>query len=252
MSPELLARLAANPPMPIQTIPTALPYDTLPAPIVDRIALAEPVITPLRDGVLLIAGRRRSGRSAMLAGIAAKARRSDHPPSRILHLDPARPVPESLRQLSRPGEPGWTLLLIDDAHRWETEHPETAAALAHLAWERGSRWRSWSPPTVITYASTPASSSVWPCASAKASYSSPSPLTTDSRRRPSFSTIGPLTGQGRGLWCWEGNSRIVQVVSGPATVAIMVRPGTCNRRPTLRSWWVSNCHPYPGPKPPIP
>ncbi|GIG55817.1 cell division protein FtsK [Longispora fulva] len=125
----------ANRPMAIPPLPNRVHPDSLPAPTDWEILIGldadqvEPVGTPLRGTTLLVAGRKGSGRSSVLAGIAAQARRAPNPPEHVVYLRPGDAVPASLT----PADPGgWSLLLVDDAHQWETVSGDGLSQLLEL------------------------------------------------------------------------------------------------------------------------
>src|SRR5207247_582038 len=81
------ARVAQRPPVDVAAMPARVPHTALPPPQADTVVIGvdaefvSAVPVALCDGPLLVAGRGRSGRTSMLAGVAALARRSDRPPA---------------------------------------------------------------------------------------------------------------------------------------------------------------------------
>lgn len=239
---------AARSPVAVPAMPTRVPEQVLPAPRRDRVAIgveAEFVSVTevsLTAAPLLVAGRSRSGRTGMLAGIARLARRSDLPPSEIVLIG-ARATAESgeydrvltdpekvvayLPELAEPppGEAGaWRLVLVDDAHLWEREWETGGAArdaVAGLGTLAGAATHGGLAVVVATDLDD-----------ARSRAHVPGAVTAAKRTRrgillqPEFADGGilsisvpshvvePMTGAGRGLYCVDGSVQVIQAVSG--------------------------------------
>ncbi|RSM81980.1 cell division protein FtsX [Kibdelosporangium aridum] len=240
------ARYRDQAPPPVSAMPARVPHGMLPPPKKDAVILAveadhlNGVVVPLAAGPLLIAGRSGTGRTSILAAIAAQARRSDTPPKDIVLLGPhasAAPgqdcydttlstlaaVDEWLPEWQRTRGDGWSLLLLDDAHLWhraaesDIETAPTWAALTELV--------TASPglEVAVVVASDPDE--------ARNNQFSESPVQAARAARrgillqPDYAdtmllgvnmpvhTVEPLTGTGRGLWCANGNTQVVHAVS---------------------------------------
>ena len=100
----------------------------------------DPAAVELGTDCFFIGGRSRSGRSSVLAGIAANAARTAAPPQALLALGPragelagrapwsgvedtasgaAAAVDALVGSLERAAEPGWTMVCIDDLQEWD-------------------------------------------------------------------------------------------------------------------------------------
>jgi S-DNA-T family DNA segregation ATPase FtsK/SpoIIIE len=248
-----LARLAAKvadrsgtPTVPVLEMPARVPFPALPDPERDRIAIGVEseflgaVTLPLLAAPLVVAGRSRSGRTSLLAGLAGLARRSDRPPAEITLVGPrAGEAPGDYdRVLSDPaavsawlsglrpgGAEGWRLLLVDDAHLWER------------AWEAGGAARE----AVTALASLVDSALGQGVAvvvatdidEARSRQHIPGVVTAARRGRqgvllqPDFAdgslfsamvpstSSEPLTGPGRGVLCVNGGVQVLQCVGLP-------------------------------------
>jgi S-DNA-T family DNA segregation ATPase FtsK/SpoIIIE len=254
---QRLARLAATLPdpttylsAPVPSMPGRVPYQALPAPNRDRLAVAvdaeyvAAVTRPLTEAPMVVAGRARTGRTSMLAGLAGLARRSDEPPAEIILMGPKAGATradvdrvlgtpeEVLAWLPTvgPSEQGWRLLLVDDAHLWEREweaggtHREALAGLATLVGAAPGLGIGVVVATNIDEARSRQHVAGVVSAARK------------SRRgillQPDFSdgsffsvmvpsqTAEPLTGTGRGLYCVDASIQVVQVVGVPEGVEL--------------------------------
>jgi S-DNA-T family DNA segregation ATPase FtsK/SpoIIIE len=254
---QRLARLAAKLPdpstyasAPVPGMPGRVPYQAMPQPVRDRLAIAVDadfvgaVTVPLLEAPLVVAGRARSGRTSMLAGLAGLARRSDQPPAQIVligakaadthaDVDSSLGTPEDvlawLPTVSAAAEPGeWRLILIDDAHLWEREwevmgvHREAVAGLASLVGAAAGLGLAIVVATDVDDARSRQHVAGVVSAARKA------------RRgillQPDFSDGNlfsimvpsqvpePLSGVGRGLYCVDASMQIVQVVGVPEGV----------------------------------
>jgi DNA segregation ATPase FtsK/SpoIIIE, S-DNA-T family len=231
----------------VRGMPTRVPYPALPAPEGDRIAIGleseflSPVTIGLTEAPLLIGGRSRSGRTTMLLGLAALARRSTMPPQEIVLIgpraddvagdidlvvsDPAE-VADAVADLRTSREAGeWGLLLVDDAHIWER------------AWESGGAAKE----AVVALASLVDAAAECRLAvvvstdidEARSRQFISGVVSAAKRGRrgvllqPDFSdgailsanvptqTSEPLTGTGRGLYCASAQVQVIQAVGLP-------------------------------------
>ncbi|SDP22984.1 DNA segregation ATPase FtsK/SpoIIIE, S-DNA-T family [Pedococcus dokdonensis] len=139
-------RYAGRPAVDVAAMPGRLPTSALPAGEAARLCVAVEadfvggVWLDLREGPVTVFGRPRSGRTGFLRAVAELARRSEHPPARVVLVGPraadsaddpvfdlvaAQPgeVLAALDSLAAPATApaadDWTLLLVDDAHEWE-------------------------------------------------------------------------------------------------------------------------------------
>jgi S-DNA-T family DNA segregation ATPase FtsK/SpoIIIE len=250
---SLAARLGDPSPYraaPVPGMPVRLPFTVMPRPNRDQLAIAvdadyvDPITVSLLATPLVVAGRARSGRTTMLAGLAALARRGDAPPDEIILIGPRGSESRAYvdRALTSPDEvlawlpelragedrAGWRLVLVDDAHLWERE------------WEAGGQARE----AVAGLAS---------CVDVAADLGLGIVVATDidearsrqhvpgvvsaARRgrrgvllQPDFAdgslfsvmvpgqTTEPLSGVGRGIYCIDGSMQVVQVVGLPEGV----------------------------------
>jgi S-DNA-T family DNA segregation ATPase FtsK/SpoIIIE len=145
----------------VPPMPTLVPAHALPAPEGSRVAVGvladdvSPLVVDLLAGPVLVAGRSRSGRTSVLAGLASLTARSSEPPTATAwfgvhapqgarHLaDPAALTTWLEERLAAPRpDAGWDLLLVDDAHRLDRdlEHRPEFAALVALV-ERAAQHR---------------------------------------------------------------------------------------------------------------
>jgi S-DNA-T family DNA segregation ATPase FtsK/SpoIIIE len=220
---ELIAPRIEVPPPPVPAMPTLVLPANLPEPRRDRLTLAADadylagVTERLTDGPILIAGRSRSGRSSVLAGIGELARRSSDPPAEILALGAYQMSSDELAaQLASWRPQPWSLLLIDDLHLWDG-----AAAMA-----LGDVIESMVRGQLAIVATVEAST-------AKTLIYQGGPVALMARGRrglllaPDYGdgallgvtvpnqTTEPLEVPGRGLWCANGRCTVVQAVSQP-------------------------------------
>jgi S-DNA-T family DNA segregation ATPase FtsK/SpoIIIE len=252
-----LARLAAKvavraggPTVPVLEMPARVPYPALPDPTQDRVPIGVEseflgaVVLPLVAAPLVVAGRSRSGRTSLLAGLAGLARRSDRPPVEIAlvgpraaeapgdydHVlcDPAT-VSAWLSGFRASRAEGWRLLLIDDAHvwerAWETGGParETVAALASLVDAASglavavvvatdideARSRQHIPGVVTAARRGRQGVLLQPDFADGSLFSAMVPSTSSE----------PLTGPGRGVLCVNGAVQVLQCVGLPEGVS---------------------------------
>jgi S-DNA-T family DNA segregation ATPase FtsK/SpoIIIE len=238
---------ARRPPVTVPGMPTRVPEQVLPAPRRDRVAIGVEadfvavVTVSLTQAPLLVAGRSRSGRTGMLAGIARQARRSDLPASEVVLIgaraaaeagdydrvltDPEKVV-AYLPDLARPpagGAGAWRLVLIDDAHLWEREWESGGAARDAVAGLGTLVGGSGAGLAVVVATDLD---------DARSRAHVPGAVTVAKRSRrgillqPEFADGGvlsisvpshvvePITGAGRGLYCADGSVQVIQVVSG--------------------------------------
>ncbi len=236
----------ARPPVP--AMPSRVPYHALPEAVGDALAIgvdaeyATSLTVPLTEAPLLVAGRARTGRTTLLAGLAAQARRSSVPPVQTVLIGPnARQMqdgdafdvvlddPAAVRGWLD-GEPtdgdGWRLLLVDDAHLWERSwesDPAVRDAMGGLA-------------ALVDQAPVRRLAVVVAADADEARSRSHIPGVVQAARKarrgvllvPDFAdgslfgvtipshTVEPLVGPGRGLWCSGATVRVVQAVGTPA------------------------------------
>jgi S-DNA-T family DNA segregation ATPase FtsK/SpoIIIE len=248
---QRLARLAAKlgdpAPLratPVPAMPARVPFTALPQPRRDQVAIGvdsefvDPVTLSLVETPLVVAGRARSGRTSMLAGLAGLARRSDEPPSEVILLGPrvqetggvdrvlTAPADVVAWLAEPPADPaGWRLVLVDDAHLWEREWEsggvvrEAVAGLARAVDAAAELRLGFVVATDID--------------EARSRQHVPGVVTAARRGRrgvllqPDFAdgslfsvmipgqTVEPLTGVGRGIYCVEGSMHVIQVVGLP-------------------------------------
>jgi S-DNA-T family DNA segregation ATPase FtsK/SpoIIIE len=230
---------------PVPAMPTRVPFTLLPRPTRDRMAIAvdaefvDAVTVGLLDAPMVVAGRSRAGRSSMLAGLAALARRSDQPPAEVIlagpraerargEYDTRLATPEDVLAWSPAGGEGWRLLLVDDAHLWERE------------WEAGGVTRE----AVAVLASIVDNAAAHGLAvvvatdvdEARSRQHVPGVVSAARRGRrgvllaPDFAdgslfsvmvptaAVEPLGGPGRGVYCVDASMQVVQVVGLPEGV----------------------------------
>ncbi len=220
-----VSRQTSPPSVPV--MPDRVPAISLPAPTGDRIPLAlnaadlNPLTVSLRGAVLLVAGRVGSGRSAMLAGIAAQAARSTQPPDHIVVLStPDQTDTSALHHLRHHEQTaGWSLLLIDDAHAWERHaDPATLDNLVTLVEQAPTLGLGVAVAVDTDHAHHDAGDLIRAAKRTRTGVLL-QPSGDDDYlfgvTQPSY-TIEPLTAPGRGLWCAAGNVRVVHVVSDSA------------------------------------
>ncbi|QIM21645.1 FHA domain-containing protein [Phycicoccus sp. HDW14] len=145
----------------VPPMPTLVPAHALPVPEGSRVAVGvladdvSPLVVDLLAGPVLVAGRSRSGRTSVLAGVASLAARSSEPPTATAwfgrgapegttHLDGHEALAAWLEErLDDPRTGGaWDLLVVDDAHRLDRdlEHrPELAGLVALVERAAGHR-----------------------------------------------------------------------------------------------------------------
>ncbi len=114
---------------PVPAMPTRLDESVLPAPTgrrlpigvdADAVALLE---VDLLAGPVLIAGRGRSGRTSALDAVEALVERGDTGAHIVRETSPAAAL-ERVRAWLRDdpeGSGSWTLVMVDDAHVWDTD-----------------------------------------------------------------------------------------------------------------------------------
>lgn len=231
----LAPRVDGRPSGVVAGMPTLVPAHALPAPDGPRLALGvraddvAPLVVDLTAGPVLVAGRGRSGRTSVLAGLADLARRGERPASAVAWLGGHAPAgctalagpAEALGWLAgeAPDDGGWRLLLVDDAHLLDRDHerdPGLAALLVALeAAVRGglalvcaadaddARTRTMTPGVVQLVRR-----------SRRGLLLQPDGLdgTVLAVTVPS-QTVEPLTGPGRGMWCSDGAAAVVHAVT---------------------------------------
>jgi S-DNA-T family DNA segregation ATPase FtsK/SpoIIIE len=247
--------LSGGSPVGVPAMPGRLPHSLLPAPQRDRTPVgveaefAAVVTVALCEAPLLVAGRPRSGRTGMLAGLAALARRSDQPPSNVVLIgpragdapgdydlvlsDPAEvvewlpgvrePAAPSAPSAPSAGSPEWTLLLVDDAHLWERDG-ESGGAAQEVVNGLSSLVDAAPGLGLAIVVATDSDDA------RNRAYGSGVVATVRRARRgvlfsPDFSdggilsvsvpsnTVEPMAGPGRGILCADGVVQVVQVVS---------------------------------------
>lgn len=234
LAPYVEGRAAAPvPAMPARVEPSALPSPTgtrVPLGVdADAVAVLEP---DLLAGPVLIAGRARSGRTSALDSVVELAGRGDRPPHVVRTDDPASAAEELGTWLATdPAGPGgpepersgsWALVVVDGADLWDTgaaddESLRTARdQVVRMIADHGDR------VAVVATADT----------SAARLRSVPEGLVALVRRsrrgfliQPEWSdgevfgvtvpttTVEPLSGVGRGLWCEGGVAIVAQLAS---------------------------------------
>jgi DNA segregation ATPase FtsK/SpoIIIE, S-DNA-T family len=238
-------RVAQRPPVEVPPMPARVPYPALPTPRRDELVIGveadfvAAVSVALCEGPLLVAGRPRSGRTSMLAGLAGLARRSDRPPSEVTLVggvydrvltDPAAVVdwlPELRTALAaeRATDPtAWRLVLVDDAHLWER------------GWESGGATRDAVAGLAALIDAAPGLGGLGVVLAtdtddARSRQHVPGATAAARRGRrgvllqPDFAdgavlsvsvpthTVEPTTGPGRGIYCGNGSVQVVHVVS---------------------------------------
>jgi DNA segregation ATPase FtsK/SpoIIIE, S-DNA-T family len=235
---------AAGAAVPVRGMPARVPFSALPRPDRDEVAIGveadflRPVTVRLTEAPLVVAGRARSGRTGLLAGLACLARRSSRPPGEVVLVGPralaadgdfdrvfADPgeVVEMLADIREQGPAGeWDLLLVDDVHLWErgwesggASREAVAALAAVIDGAAGAR--------LAVVVATDVDE-------ARSRQHIQGALSAARRGRrgvllqPDFSdgsllsvmvpsqTAEPLTGPGRGLYCANGAVQVVQFV----------------------------------------
>jgi S-DNA-T family DNA segregation ATPase FtsK/SpoIIIE len=219
--PAVRARMQGQPPVDVPAMPSRLSVHDLPAPVGGGVPLAvdanlvEPVTAPLRGNVLLVAGRRGSGRTSVLNGIAAQARRSSAPPDRIVMVTPGRPLPEGRDSGFVPTGSGWSLLLIDDAHLLERDEAGTLYELVKYVGEAVAAGWGVVVASDSDHARIEAGELVSLARSNRRGVLLQAEAVDDGLLGAElpFATVEPLSGRGRGLWCWDGLARVVHVVT---------------------------------------
>jgi S-DNA-T family DNA segregation ATPase FtsK/SpoIIIE len=225
LAPKVAGRGAA----PVPAMPARLDQDALPAPTGTRVPLAVDadavavVEVDLLGPPVVIAGRSRSGRTSALDAVAALVERAERPPRVIRTADPVACAAEVDAWRTAERDPqDWALLLVDDAHRWDsiaTTDDVTRAALGSLQRvmaDPGSRLGA-----VVTADMTQAKQRGGPDGLVSAA--------RQGRRgfilQPEWNdgdvlgvtvpskTTEPLTGPGRGLWCEAGSAWVAQLVT---------------------------------------
>ncbi len=242
---------AERPATPVLAMPGRVPAAALPAPDADRVPIGVDADTvgvlraALRGARLLLAGRRGSGRTSALLGLAELARRSDEAPAETVWLGPTPPpasagdvvdvVVDDLAAVTAwadgvrtraAADDGWRLVLVDDLHVWErAAESDPAAREALLA-------------LVAVAEDAPAlrCGVVGSVDSDEARARQHLPGLTQTLRRSRqgvllqpdgsdgsllgvqvpIATVEPLHGPGRGLWCLDGTTRVVQVLAATA------------------------------------
>jgi S-DNA-T family DNA segregation ATPase FtsK/SpoIIIE len=214
----------------VPNMPARLDQEQLPAPTGTRVALAVDadavavVEVDLLGAPVLIAGRPRSGRTTALAGIEALVRRSEHPPRVIRGDDPAAVVQAleawGARDTEDPATEDWALLLVDDAHQWDTRTDEEAKA-ARDAVVRAMHDRARRIGVVVTADVNVAKQRGGPEGIVSAARVGRRGFVIGPEWNdgdvlgvtvPS-KTTEPLTGPGRGLWCESGTPWVAQLVT---------------------------------------
>jgi S-DNA-T family DNA segregation ATPase FtsK/SpoIIIE len=228
---ELLEpRVAGRGTAAVPNMPARLDHTSLPALTGSRVALAVDadavavVEVDLLGAPVVLAGRARSGRTTALDGIEALVRRADDPPL-VIRSDDLTAVAASVAGwlTDRPaGSPTWALVLVDDAHVWDTRAQgdeavrEARDALVRAMAAPGSRLA-----TVL------AADSV----QARQRGGAEGLVSAGRQGRRGFilmpewndgdifgvtvpsKTTEPLTGPGRGLWCEAGSTWVAQLVT---------------------------------------
>ncbi|WP_207782479.1 FtsK/SpoIIIE domain-containing protein [Phytoactinopolyspora limicola] len=238
---------AGRPAVQVPAMPTMLPPALVPAPDADALCVAVEaeyagaVTLPLTEAPLLVAGRARSGRTSILAGLAELAARSSRPPVETVLLGPgvaaAAGVDVAIDDLEKAGEwaaavtapddpADWRLVLVDDAHEWErawdgsAEAKTALEALATLAGTASAtrtglvvtadpdeaRSKGHVPGLVATVRRFRRAILLAPEMSDGALVSVTVPM----------NTLEPMSGPGRGLLCTPGAMQVVHVISAPA------------------------------------
>ncbi|MGG5259439.1 FtsK/SpoIIIE domain-containing protein [Phycicoccus avicenniae] len=222
----------------VPPMPGLVPAHALPVPEGPRVAVGvvaddvSPLVVDLLAGPVLVAGRSRSGRTSVLAGLSSLSVRSTEPPTTaawfgrsaphgIHHLGDSEALAAWLEErVAAPRDgAGWDLLLLDDAHRLdrELEHrPELTALVALL--ERAAQHR------VAVVAATDADD-------ARTRSMTPGVVQLVRRSRRGVllqpdgldgtvmavtvptQSVEPLTGPGRGMWCADGTVTLVHAVT---------------------------------------
>lgn len=212
---------------PVPAMPSRLPADLLPAPCVDRVALAVDtdavslLEVDLLSAPVLVAGRGRSGRSSVLDGLADLVARSDVPPTMLRGDDPidldARL--QDWMQHRPEGSGQWALLMVDDAHLWEGgANDSRGAAVSSLARaiEEQDRHRLGVVVTAdVAEAKRAASGGILAAARRGRRGLLLQPDWADGDLfgvAVPTKTVEPLTSTGRGLWCESGSATGVQAL----------------------------------------
>lgn len=251
---ELLEPLVADRPRgAVPAMPALVQDNALPAPEgattpvgVDAETVSV-VAADLLVGPTLIAGRAGTGKSSMLHGIAALARRSGTPPARILYAGPkgtdaradsydhVAATPDDLaRWLSGWQEAAadrksheWALVLVDDTQLWDRLSDSSDPAQGAVA--------AISSTVSTAVDGGPAHQVAFVVAAdldeARSRQHAPGLVQAVRRGRRGMllqpdgvdgSVLGvtvplhtsePLTGRGRGLWCVDGTARVIQAVA---------------------------------------
>jgi S-DNA-T family DNA segregation ATPase FtsK/SpoIIIE len=233
----------------VPSMPSRVPHHAVPDAVGDALAIgvdaeyATSLTVPLTEAPVLVAGRARTGRSALLAGLAAQARRSTVPPVQTVLIGPnagqmtepdrydvVLDDPQGLRgwlaDATLDPADGWRLLLVDDAHLWERgweSDPAVRDAMGGLA-------------ALVDQAPGRRLAVVVAADADEARSRSHIPGVVQAARRgrrgvllvPDYAdgslfgvtipshTVEPLVGTGRGLWCSGATVRVVQTVGTPA------------------------------------
>jgi len=230
---RLATAVADRPGAPVLPFPDRLPAHVLPAPEGSTIAIGvdadaiAPVFVDLVAGPVLVSGPAGSGRTSLLDGIVDLAARSSTPPLRVLRAGggtTSAPADLLAALGDRDPETGWSLVVIDDAEAWEDAAgtPEVLTRLTDRLLAPGSG----AGPGDHRYAVVLAAET-----RAVRSRVAPGLVTAVRGRRrgvllrPDWAdgdlfgiavptrSVEPLTGRGRGLWCENGASILLQAVS---------------------------------------
>ena len=211
-------------------MPTRLDQAALPAPLGTRLALgvdADAVAlieADLLAGPVLIAGRGRSGRTSALDAVEALLGRGDTAAYVVREGSPQATLERLTQWLAAnpEGSGSWSLVMVDDAHLWDTE----AGVDADSRTARDDLLRVVAQnPTRIALLATADSTQARQRGSAGALVDAVRQGRRGFLLQPEWNdgevlgvtvptkTAEPLSGAGRGLWCEGGNAAVAQLVT---------------------------------------
>jgi len=215
---------------PVPAMPTRLDQAALPAPLSARLALGVDadavalVEADLLAGPVLIAGRGRSGRTSALDAVEALLERGDTAAYVVRERSPQAALERLTTWLAGnpEGSGSWSLVMVDDAHLWDTE----AGVDADSRTARDDLLRVVAEhPTRIALLATADSTQARQRGSAGALVDTVRQGRRGFLLQPEWNdgevlgvtvptkTAEALGGPGRGLWCEGGTAVVAQLVT---------------------------------------